>query len=493
MLKAGLVVAFFILVGRVSGFAREWLIAVRGGADTTTDIAVVLLTFPDLAVNLLLGGGLGAALIPAFKKSLPAQRSALLLQASLCAMLFLSLAALLMTLAAAPLLAVLAPGIEPQALAAYLPEFRLIAWSTPLVALSGILVAYLNSQDRFALGAAGTLIFNLCIVIALLLGTAAQLTTAITVGVVLGATIRLGTQVLASSPGWTQADRSRWLVDWQLIRQFLANFSYVTVLVALPPLARAAASLEEAGGLALFNFAHKLVELPIGVALASIAVVLLPRLAGDFAANGRESTRASLAAGLRANLMIALAIGIPAAGFADNLVQLAFFGAAFTPAQFSTLGTLCALGFLSLPIQGLMGIYGSAFAAVGHARPLVLTALAMVAAMLTLSGTAQAHFGIIGVMATYIGCYALGAVLLSAVAARHFGIEVFQDAFQNFARSFALPCGIALLLVWAGRQSAADWPWGLFWCMFSCLGFVLCAGIMDPQLRGVLRRPFGKD
>lgn len=492
MLKAGLVVAFFVLVGRISGFGREWLIAVRGGADTTTDIAVLLLTFPDLAVNLLLGGGLGAALIPAFKKCLPEQRSALLLQASLCATLFLGLVALLITFAAHPLLEGLAPGIESHILSAYLPEFRLIAWTTPLVALSGIFVAYLNSQDKFALGAAGTLIFNLCIVAALLLCTS-QLTTAITLGVVLGAAIRLGTQALGCSRSWHRADRSYWLIDRQLIHQFLGNFSYVTILVALPPLARATASLQEAGGLALFNFAHKLVELPIGVALASIAVVLLPKLAGEFAENGRESTCASLAAGLRANLMIALAIGIPAAGFADSLVRMAFYGAAFSPAQFETLSALSAMGFLSLPVLGIMGVYGSAFAAVGYPRPLALTALTMLVAMLALAGVAQSQLGIIGVMATYIGCYALGAVLLSAVAARHFGAQVFQDAFRHFGRSFALPCCCALLLVWAGRHSASTWPWGLAWCMLSCLGFALCAGIMDPQLRSLLRRRFGKD
>lgn len=492
MLKAGLIVAFFVLLGRISGFAREWLIAVEAGAGAATDMAVLLLTFPDLTVNLLLGGGLSAALIPAFKKYRGAQGAALLIQALTCISLLFALIALIATLGAIPLLSGLAPGIDTALFQESLFEFRLVTWATPLAALSGVLVAYLNSQEKFALAAAGTLIFNLSIITTLLVASD-QFLLAIALGVLAGGILRLALQTHASRTGWVKPERSRWLIDASLMRQFFASFSYVTILVALPPIARAAASFGEPGALALFNFAHKLVELPIGVALGSIAIVLLPKLAGDFAARGRESARATLAAGLRANLLISLAIGIPAACFAESLVRLAFFRAAFPPEQIDTLSMLCAIGFLSLPVQGVMNIYGSAFAAAGHVRPLVVTALIMASMMLLLSGVAEAYGGIQGVMLGYVGCYALGAILLSVAAARYFGPEVFQDAFQRPANAFLAPCCVALLIAWIGWQNTTGWQANLGWWGLSCLGFMLTAGIMDPQLRGFLQRLIEKE
>ena len=59
-----IVVASFILIGRIAGFIREWLLSSISGANAETDLAVVLFTFPDLIVSLLLGGGLSSSLIP---------------------------------------------------------------------------------------------------------------------------------------------------------------------------------------------------------------------------------------------------------------------------------------------------------------------------------------------------------------------------------------------------------------------------------------------
>ena len=59
-----IVVASLILIGRIAGLIREWLLSSISGANAETDVAVVLFTFPDLIVSLLLGGGLSSSLIP---------------------------------------------------------------------------------------------------------------------------------------------------------------------------------------------------------------------------------------------------------------------------------------------------------------------------------------------------------------------------------------------------------------------------------------------
>jgi peptidoglycan biosynthesis protein MviN/MurJ (putative lipid II flippase) len=79
----------------------------------------------------------------------------LLLQASrLVGGLFLLLAMVLFALAP-QMLGVLAPGLPAATLAPHGGAFRLMTVALPLAALSGVVVALLNANGRFAIGAAG--------------------------------------------------------------------------------------------------------------------------------------------------------------------------------------------------------------------------------------------------------------------------------------------------------------------------------------------------
>lgn len=62
LLSAGLFLSLALMAGRLAGFGREVLLASSLGLSEQADIAIVLLTVPDLLVNLLLSGGIGVAL-----------------------------------------------------------------------------------------------------------------------------------------------------------------------------------------------------------------------------------------------------------------------------------------------------------------------------------------------------------------------------------------------------------------------------------------------
>jgi putative peptidoglycan lipid II flippase len=69
---AATLVGATLLAGRVSGLFREIQLAAAFGVSVSADVAVLLLTLPDLLVNLVLSGGLSAALIPRLR-ALPLQ------------------------------------------------------------------------------------------------------------------------------------------------------------------------------------------------------------------------------------------------------------------------------------------------------------------------------------------------------------------------------------------------------------------------------------
>jgi putative peptidoglycan lipid II flippase len=486
-LKSGLVVALLLLAGRVAGFFREWLIAAKAGASEATDVVIILLTFPDLMVGLLLGGGLASTLVPAFKHMDPGAGSALLLQVSrLVGFAFLLIAGIL---ALWPLfvLDILAPGLPSGLLEVHAGHFRLLTLALPLAALSGVTVAFLNAKGRFAAGASGTLIFNLTVIAGLLIADVGQMIVAVTLGVLGGVLLRLASQVHGLRCDWHRPSSQTWLVDTVLVRQFLGNFSFLTLLVLLPPLARAVASLGELGSLSLFNFAYKLIELPMGVVVGSISTVLLSRLAGDFAQNGMASAQASLVTGMRVTMLICLGIAIPGVAFSDVLVQIVFFRASFSPDQLNQLSCLTAIGFVFFPFQGMLSIYGSAFAARGYTRPLVWSALAMLFLIAISAPLAQAAFGLVGVMAAYGGVYLFGVILLSGQIDSVFGIGTLTTSLKNAYKHIFIPGILAGVVALIGEIMSAGLLARTLWAMASFGVYVISAMMLDRELRNHLR------
>lgn len=488
LIKSGIVVSLFVLAGRLTGFGREWLIAFRGGASESTDIAIVLLTFPDLIVNLLLGGGLTAALVPAYKKLGPGADTALLLYASrLIGGAFLVLA-LLIAAFAIPTLSLLAPGMNEQTLNAFVWHFRLVTLSLPMAALSGAVVALLNSHGRFALGAAGTLMFNFAVIASLLILPAAETVTAIAAGALIGAGLRLATQTAGLRSIWTPPGNHSNLIDRDLVTRFLGSFSFLTVLVILPPLARAISSLDDAGSLSLFNYAYKLVELPMGVVIGSIVTVLLPKLTSDLPAGSNHTGHLSLATGLRFTLLFSLIIAIPSIFFADVLVRIAYFNASLLPEQFNILATLASIGFIALPFQAMLNVYASAFAASGNTRPLATTALLMLVCVAVLAPMSQAYFGLKGVMLSYGMAYMLGTLLLTVQAARQFGRATLLSVFHDAPKTIVTPVLAGIVVAYAGA-TMATLAWSrILWACITTAVMLSSIILLDPGLKAACTR-----
>ncbi len=486
---SGLIVAALVLLGRLSGFAREWLLAVRAGASGEADLAIVLLTFPDLMIGILLGGGLAATLVPRFTSLPAAERSALLLRlGAWIGGLFVLLAAAI-ALAASPLLTLLLPGKAPEFLEAARQPFVLVAIALPLAALSGIVVAYLNAHRHFALGACGTLLFNACLILALLFWPGEQLVLAIVAGVLAGAALRLLAQLAGTRRNWEHPAWSGGKIDRALLGRFAACFGFTTLLVLLPPLARALASYGEPGSVALFNFAHKLVELPMGVLIGAISTVLLPTLAASHAREGVADTQAQAAAAIRLTLQCALAISIPVCFFADAIVHMAFFKAAFTPAQFTQLALLASIGFLALPLQGLLNIFGTTLAAIGQTRSLLMTAGLMLATFGLSATWAQTHWQLPGLMGAYVLSYLLGAAILSQQLAQRLGSLVWRLALRRGLTTLLLPVLLALGLALVCDQLATTAIWRLSAAVLVFLAFFAATLALDPQgLRRQLTR-----
>lgn len=384
LLSAGLFLSLALMAGRLAGFGREVLLASSLGLSEQADIAIVLLTVPDLLVNLLLSGGIGVALVPAMRAASPAQAAALFRQASLAFGAVFALFGLCFALVPGVWLWLFAPGL--QGAVQWLDSWMIyaIALAIPLAALSGVSTAALNARDRFFIAGCGTLFFNLCIIAALLLAMfwASSYLSLLCAGILVGALLRWVSQWVALRTGAPRVMRAHQglLLDRRLVQGFVAGLASASLLILVPVALRAGASWLGKGELAAFNYAIKLVELPLGILITTLATVAFPRLSEAHDQNDATAFDSILGTALQRSLVLSVAVALCGLPFVDAVVAI-LFGAGRVGAEGQAhITTLTQIALLSVPWVGIASLAAAALNA--RRRPaLVLrrTALIMLA------------------------------------------------------------------------------------------------------------------
>lgn len=356
IVSASVLLAGVVLLGRLTGFVREMEIAALFGVSAEADFAVILLTTPDLLVNLLLAGGLGAVLVPEFRPLAGPARTALLIR--VCVIVAAGFCALATLIAVVPqvLVAPLAPAYSGQPLAR-LP-FAIMAIAIPLSALSGVTTAFLNARDRFLVAGAGTLIFNLTLIVALfLMAGSGSILLALAAAISLGAGFRLLSQLAVSAPLLDRpAAGAAATPTGELAARFAAALGATTLMLLVPVVARSTMSFSGQGGIAAFNYAIKLVELPLGIVISSVTTVAFTRLS-DRVASGRDGEAGELlAAGTLLVAAAGIAIAAPAIWFSHAIVHLVYGRGRITPEGLVFIAELAAIGMLTIPLVGVSGM-----------------------------------------------------------------------------------------------------------------------------------------
>ena len=346
-----------LLAGRLSGLLRDLELAAAFGVSARADVAVLLLALPDLMVNLLLSGGLGAALIPRILSLSDGSAAALFRRALLGAVLAFGAAALAFLAWPRAVLGVLAPGLRhtlelPPAVA-----LAGVAVAIPLTAAAGVVTAYLNARHRFFVAGCGTLIFNSCILGGLWLvgpGTTALLALGIGIGV--GALVRLAAQLtVVPSSVWRSRAPQIGLDDGFRKAFFAATLSSSLILL-VPVAVRAMASTLGSGAIASFTYALKLVELPVGILLGSITAVTFSRLSALYSASDSASATVTAHGALRRSVLLALAVTLPGVWFADSLVHLVLARGAMNAESLRRVASLFQLALLGVPAVAVSGV-----------------------------------------------------------------------------------------------------------------------------------------
>ncbi|MDH5763281.1 MAG: hypothetical protein OEZ51_09875 [Nitrospinota bacterium] len=356
LVSAGLLVSGGIFLGRLTGFLREVAVASKFGVSQEADVILFSLTLPDFLINLLMGGAMAAALIPEFKRSTPNISDKLFLQATFWAGFGFSSLVVLLAWNADYLVQLFAPGFDSLAVKLTIDLLTLVLWLMPLTALAGVTMSYLQSKGHFAIPALGTFIFNSTLIIALFFFvTDAGHLRVLGGTVIIGGFLRWASQLISMRTHgmqWKYPDN--WLISKDLLWRYFQALAAGSLLLLLPVIARALASLAGAGSFASLNYAIKLIELPMGICLGVLASVLFPKLSEFFAQDRLEEGKQLAVDGVLWVFIMAYSVVLVFACFGQPLTRLAFQWGTMTAEGIQDIALLVAVGITALPAQGIL-------------------------------------------------------------------------------------------------------------------------------------------
>jgi peptidoglycan biosynthesis protein MviN/MurJ (putative lipid II flippase) len=485
-LKAGALALALLLASRVLGLLRETALAAAFGASALADVAVLMLTLPDWIAGLLASGALAYVLLPAWAGQGRVQVQALQrkvarrLLAAGCA-----LAAATLVLCE-PLVALLVPGLEGQSRTLAAEGLVWSALALPAALLAALWVTRLQHERDVAGMYAANLVVNAVVIAAIALAMLAlPAVTVLGLGLLAAMGLRLAWLRWRQRP-LAAAAVAGTAQDLPAARVWLWAALSAGLPLALPFVARSAASQSGAGALATFNYAWKLVELPLVLAIQLVAALAFPAIARSFA-RGAHADAASadalngafaLAWTLACAAAAALLVGSPA------LAQLLFGWGRMDPQALETVARWAAAAAWGLLPQALVAVALTVLAAQSRLAPAV-AAHAVALAVLVAAAAAGVSDGL-RLMQLLNLLYAAVALVTVAVLGRRLLLDLPWRAFAS---------SLAGLLVAAWTAMAAQHSLqglgmaaGLALALLAALLVVALAWLASPLLRQALRR-----
>ena len=352
LFKSASIVSLLTLLSRITGLARELLIASTFGASALTDAFNVAFRIPNLFRRFFGEGAFSQAFVPvlAATKAQHGEAATKLLIDRVATVLSWALLVLsLVGVACSPWLVwAMASGLK-QSPHGFEVAVVMTRWMFPYIAfmsLVALAAGVLNTWRRFAVPAATPVLLNICMIGAAWLGAPWFKTLglepiyALAGGVLLGGVLQLAVQWLAlrklglhPNVGWRWGElRAAWADPGtksilKLMGPALLGVSvaHISMLINTQIASRLAT-----GSVSWITYADRLMEFPTAMLGVAMGVVLMPQLAGARASGDTAKYSAMLDWGLRLVVLLAVPCAIALIVFAKPLVAVLYHYGAMT-------------------------------------------------------------------------------------------------------------------------------------------------------------------
>jgi putative peptidoglycan lipid II flippase len=352
LFKSASIVSALTLASRITGLARELLMASMFGASALTDAFNVAWRIPNLFRRLFAEGAFSQAFVPvlAATKASEGDAATQLLVARVASVLCVALmGTCLLGVLGAPLLVwAMASGLQqdPQG---YDSAVVMTRWMFPYIgfmSMVALAAGVLNTWKRFAVPAATPVLLNLCWIGAIWLGApwfkslGIQPIYAVCAGVMLGGVLQLVVQMLALkrldllprlrlSPAalraaWADGGTRR-VATLMLPALLGVGVAQLSLLINTQ-----IASHLAPGSVSWITYADRLMEFPTAMLGVALGVVLMPQLAAANAAGDPDRYSDMLDWGLRLVVLLTVPCAAALLAFAEPLVAVLYHYGAFS-------------------------------------------------------------------------------------------------------------------------------------------------------------------
>lgn len=453
------VMSTFTAISRVTGFARDWAMALAMGKTVVTSAYVVSNNIPNMVFELVAGGVLSSLFVPLFIERMQreSEEGAWRFASAVfnIAVLALGAAALVGTVWAAPFVRTQMFRVSPEEGRDFFPLavhfFRFFAIQVVFYGMVAVTTGLLNSYRRFAAPMAAP-IFNNIVVIVTLLGIYMPFATSnpglARTGLAIGTTLGVFAMVVTLVPGMLKLGvRYRPVLDLKsaairkMGRKMTMILAYVATNMVGLSLRNAFALQAAAGGVgpATLRYAWVFYQLPYGVFAVSIATAFAPELAHAADAGDWEEFKTYYSRGLRANGMLIIPLAAMLIALAVPLVTL-YRGGAFTSGDVRVVAVMLsgwALGLFSF--SAYMFTLRS-FYSMQDTRTPMLTNIGAHAvqialyALLTQGALGWGGIGLLGIPLGDAAAYSLHLVWLAVILRRRVGPFGAKKVFSTILR-----------------------------------------------------------
>ena len=515
LLRAASVVSLFTLASRVTGLAREAIVASSFGAGAWMDAFQVAFRIPNLLRRLFAEGAFSQAFVPILAETREREGDAAthrLVDAVATALFWALAGTCVVGIAAAPVIVwLMAAGLRQFDGAVLMTRimFPYIGFMS-LVALSA---GILNTWKRFAVPAATPVLLNLAVI-----GAAWGLAPlaerhgfepilSLAAGVMAGGVLQLAIQLPALA---RIGSLPRIGLAWVRVRAAFADAGVKRVLGQMAPallgvsvaqlsllINTQIASHQGVGAVSWLTYADRLMEFPTALLGVALGVVLLPQLSAAQARSDADTYSGLLDWGLRLVLLLALPCAVALLAFPQALVAVLYHYGKITGEDVAR----TALALMGYGV-GLMGLVGVKILAPGfYAKQDIRTPVRIAVVVLVLTQLMNLAFvpwlGHAG-LALSIGVAALINASWLFIGLRRAGLYRPLPGWPLFTLRIVTACAaLGALLLWAGNR--VDWiglrgePWLRVGLLVACIGtgvvlyfaVLLASGL---QLRQFARR-----
>lgn len=484
-LRAGVFSFGLLLLSRVLGLLRESAQAAAFGSTGMGDAVIVMFTLPDLLVGILVSGALSYVLLPAWAQQSPSTQAAGQKKVTCALVLGGLVLGLLVWLYRIEVVQALAPGLPGEMKAASASALGWSAMVLPMAMVAALWVARLQHEGDFVGMYAGNLIVNLVLVAGLFAASKtvadASLGRTLTfLGICLAIAMLARLAWLAwrlpSQPAAIDAGEPAEPADLPPMHVWLWAALSSGFLLALPLAARSVASGAGEGALASFNYAWKLIELPLVLAVQLVASLAFPAITRTQAGTPQRHHAVGLAV-LIAWTLACAAVAIVVI-FSLPIAGLLFGWGRMNAASLQVIGDWAAIGVWSLLPQALIAILLTTMATAGRMR----VAVAVIAVGLAVLLLAGALGGLHGKSVMWLlSAVFSGMALVLMVLERQYS----HDSFPYLA--CLPPLGVCLGLVALKPLFAGiDVVLALVYCALAGCLVMTSALLASPALRGLL-------